>query len=107
MRNAILLVLIGIMVVSLLTMAAVYAIPLEPPESPQASESASEPEPYPYLLRTYQGKIAVFTDNLAQPDVVFEVYVRTLPAYDKQLLDKGIRVESFEKLNRLVEDYIS
>lgn len=108
MRNAILMILIGIMVVSLVTVAAVNALPAEDaPSTSQASADPRQQAQYPYLLRTYQGKLAVFTTNLAQPDLVFDVYVRTLPPYDKQQLDKGIRVESYEKLTKLVEDYIS
>ncbi|MEM1484777.1 hypothetical protein V6615_07815 [Oscillospiraceae bacterium PP1C4] len=112
MRNAILLSLIGVILVSLITIGAVYALPqdtpagLTPPSSsvPYSSEETSG---YPYLLRTYEGKLAVFTTDLVQPDMVFDVYVRTLPELDKEELERGVRVENYDKLTALIEDYIS
>ncbi|MBE6907391.1 BofC C-terminal domain-containing protein [Marasmitruncus massiliensis] len=112
MRNAILLILVGIIVVSLITIGAAYALPQEVPielvpssmPEPPASENTSG---YPYLLRTYEGKLAVFTTDLVEPDMVFDVYVRTLPAADQKALEKGVRVETYEELTALIEDYIS
>lgn len=112
MRNAILLILVGIIVVSLITIGAAYALPQEVPSelipsstpTVSASENSSD---YPYLLRTYDGKLAVFTSDLVQPDMVFDVYVRTLPVSDQKALEKGVRVETYEKLTALIEDYIS
>lgn len=112
MRNAILLSLIGVIVVSLITIGAVYALPQQ--TAPQGSSSGasvvsslSNAENYPYLLRAYEGKLAMFTTDLVEPDMVFDVYVRTLPQVDKEQLERGIRVESYDKLTALIEDYIS
>lgn len=113
MRNAILISLIGIFVVSLITIGAAYALPQETP--PELLASSSMPAPpssqdtsgYPYLLRAYDGKLAVFTTDLVQPDMVFDVYVRSLPEYDQQQLSRGVRVETYDKLTALIEDYIS
>ena len=112
MRNAILLTLIGIIVVSLLTIGAAYALPSQIPPPPASSGARSyavseDPSGYPYLLRSYDGKLAVFTKDLVHPELVFDVYVKTLPEADQQQLDKGVRVESYEKLTALIEDYIS
>ena len=111
MRNAILLTLAGIFLVSLITIAAVYLIPAQQTvPAPSMSETAPQtPDPmqYPYLLRTHEGKLALFTEDLVKPDMIFDVYVRTLPDYDQQQLERGVRVEDFEKLNMLIEDYIS
>ena len=63
-------------------------------------------KPFP-LLRSYDGKLAVFTDDLVEPDLVFDVYVRTLPEYDQQQLERGVRVKDYDKLTALIEDYIS
>ena len=112
MRNAILLSLIGVMVISLITIGAVYALPqnipaeMSPSSVPSSTISENTAE-YPYLLRTYEGKLAVFTTDLVHPDMVFDVYVRTLPEYDRLELEKGVRVESYDKLTALIEDYIS
>lgn len=112
MRNAILLILVGIIVVSLATIGAAYALPQEVPIElvPSSTPEVSVPQDtsnYPYLLRTYEGKLAVFTSDLVEPDMVFDVYVRTLPASDQRALEKGVRVETYDKLTTLIEDYIS
>lgn len=112
MRNAILLILVGIIGVSLITIGAAYAIPQEvpseliPSSTPIISSSQDKSEG-PFLLRTYDGKLAVFTSDLVEPDLLFEVYVRTLPISDQKALEKGVRVETYEKLTALIEDYIS
>ena len=112
MRNAILLTLVGIIAVSLLTVGVVYALPQEGPGSQASSMGAAEASSedtsgYPYLLRSYDGKLAVFTDDLVEPDLVFDVYVRTLPEYDQRQLERGVRVRDYDKLTALIEDYIS
>ncbi len=112
MRNAILLTLIGVVLVSIITIAAAHSSPVEAPPELVAS---SEPQPparkdtsgYPYLLRAYDGKLAVFTDDLVEPDLVFDVYVQSLPEYDQKELERGVRVEDYQKLTALIEDYIS
>ena len=112
MRNAILLTLIGVIAVSLITIGVVYALPPQTPSvlTPSgASEQivSEDTSNYPYLLRTYEGKLAVFTDDLVQPDLVFDVYVRTLPELDQQQLSCGIRVKTYDELTSMIEDYIS
>ena len=107
MRNAILLTLVGIVAVSLLTVGVVYS-PAEFSSGASAEALPSEDTSgYPYLLRSYDGKLAVFTDDLVEPDLVFDVYVRTLPEYDQQQLERGVRVKDYDKLTALIEDYIS
>lgn len=112
MRNAILLTLVGIVAVSLLTVGVVYVLPQESPAEFSSGASAEalpseDTSGYPYLLRSYDGKLAVFTDDLVEPDLVFDVYVRTLPEYDQQQLERGVRVKDYDKLTALIEDYIS
>ena len=42
-----------------------------------------------------------------EPEMIFDIFVRTLPEMDQELLRQGIRVETYEELTRLIEDYIS
>ena len=113
MRNAVLLSLISIILVSLITIGATYVIPEQVPREFSSSEVSIEPPEsedtshYPYLLREYEGKLAVFTDDLVEPDMVFDVYVKTLPEFDREQLKTGVRVETYDKLVNLIEDYIS
>lgn len=112
-RNAIIFTLAGIFAISMLVIAAVYFIPPKTenplPESSisMADTQQTDLEEYPYLLRTYEGKLALFSTDLVKPDMVFDVYVRTLPEFDRDQLERGVRVPDYEKLTSLIEDYIS
>ena len=111
MRNAILITLVGLLLASLLTIGAIYALPDDPQPEPAPSSSApsplEQPDAYPYLLKAYNGKLAVFTDDLIHPNLVFDVYLKTLPEFDQVQLQQGIRVQTYEELTSLIEDYIS
>lgn len=58
-----------------------------------------------YILTEYDGRLAVFIDGENTPVTVYNTYTDTLPQQDKELIQKGIRVEGTEKLQRLIEDY--
>ncbi len=60
-----------------------------------------------YTLSEYKGKIAVFKNQESIPIDIYDVYVSTLPQHDRNLLEKGIRIETPEELQRLIEDYTS
>ena len=60
-----------------------------------------------YYLRDYQGKLAVFLPDKQTPEIVFDVYLSTLPAYDRGQLQLGVPVQDSEELVKRIEDYIS
>lgn len=70
-----------------------------------------EPEPIPspsgYLLRSYDGRLAVFREGSDTPEMIFDVYTRLLPQSDQERLEEGISAPDYETLTRLIEDYIS
>ena len=59
-----------------------------------------------FVVREYQGKIAVFDKN-EQLVTVYDVLVSTLPEYDQIQLKQGVSAESEERLRSLIEDYTS
>lgn len=69
----------------------------EPPEEVAAG----------YLLGEYNGRVSVLSPDTREPEMIFDIFVRTLPDADQQLLRQGIRVDTYEELTRLIEDYIS
>lgn len=71
---------------------AVKGVPLQTPQ---------------YYLRDHDGKLAVFAPDSALPELVFDVYLSTLPAYDRGQLQVGIPIYSYEELVQRIEDYIS
>ena len=66
----------------------------------------SEREPA-YILREWEGYIAVFIEGESEPQIVLEQQVRFLPDIDRMHLQKGISVSSRAELTALIEDYIS
>lgn len=58
-----------------------------------------------YTVSEYQGKIAVFKNKDKIPFEIYESYVETFPEHDRELLKKGIRVETAEDLQKVIEDY--
>lgn len=81
----------------------VEALPRTDAEVPSEQQS----EQYQYYLREYQGKLAVYLPDKEQPEKVFDLYLTTLPAYDRGQLQMGIGVRDYEQLVQLIEDYIS
>lgn len=71
-------------------------------------ESAQEDPPSSgYIIRDYDGKVAIFSVGSSVPEMVFDVYTRTLPEEDRERLASGVYVATYEELTALVEDYIS
>lgn len=60
-----------------------------------------------YTVTEYQGKIAVFKNADTIPIDVYDSYISHLPEHDRQLLKKGIRTESTQELQKIIEDYTS
>ena len=60
-----------------------------------------------YTVCDLDGKIAVYQNNDETPLYVYSVLVKTLPLPDQEALKNGIKLDSNEKLIRLIEDYTS
>ena len=57
-----------------------------------------------FVLREYDGKIALFRENEPQPIAVYETTLKSLYPADAELLREGIRVKSEDEITRLIED---
>lgn len=76
--------------------------------TPQGVTQSKESQEPKYILKEYNGGIAVFTPNEDKPKKQYkEVMVKSLPEYDRKLLKTGIKVYSDAELQRLIEDYDS
>ena len=60
-----------------------------------------------FILGESGGKLAVFSPDKSTVYQTFDVYIDTLPEYDRNLLIDGIKVTSSEELHSLLEDYSS
>ena len=61
---------------------------------------------YQYVVRDYQGKIAVYSSMEAQtPQYVTDFDTAVLPRQDREMLKEGIGLRNEEELQVLLEDY--
>jgi hypothetical protein len=72
-----------------------------PTEIQQATEYQT------YIVREYNGMVAVFYSGQDKPFKVTDRYVSALPQQDINALQQGIRVDTDESLRKLLEDLCS
>ena len=63
------------------------------------------PAPYLYVLREYDGKIALFAAEGTQPLYVFEKDAALLPEADRDAIRTGILIEDEVGLRQVMEDF--
>lgn len=59
------------------------------------------------LIGVHNGRIALWRDDDPEPFKVFPYRASMLPDKQEEMVRKGIRVESMEELQRLLEAYLS
>lgn len=69
---------------------------------PQPQEAAEQQQ---YVVRTHEGRLALYRAGEREPDAVYSVYTQLLPEQDVAALDKGIIVGTREAALRLLEDF--
>lgn len=60
-----------------------------------------------YIVSEYNGQIAVFVNDDKTPVKIYDSYISTLPQKDQETLKEGIKVETQEELQLIIEDYTS
>ena len=81
---------------------------LQPAETPiEPDEPEPTQSPAGYVLRGYEGRLAIFREGSDTPEMIFDVYTRLLPQADRERLEAGITAPDYETLTRLIEDYTS
>lgn len=69
-------------------------------------KGTTETEESCYILRDYNGRIALFEPDNEKPVKVFDVFTRSLPENDVMLLRKGIRINARD-VEKKLEEYLS
>ena len=75
-------------------------------DSNAAEQSAHEPDII-FILGEINGKLAILGPDRETVHEIFDVYINTLPEYDRNLLIEGIKITTAEELGSLLEDYSS
>lgn len=76
---------------------------------PQKTDTKSAPTERgsQQILREWNGQIALFEGDSAEPAEVYEVTVAALPREEQERLREGIVIESEEALSSLLDNYTS
>ncbi|HAL10781.1 MAG TPA: hypothetical protein DCP22_00465, partial [Ruminococcaceae bacterium] len=72
----------------------------QPAETPVTEEPQLPQSPAGYLLRDYEGRLAIFREGNDTPEMIFDVYTRLLPSADQERLAAGISAPDYETLTR-------
>lgn len=73
----------------------------------EISKNVSQAEEPFYILKDYNGKIAVYSSTSDTPIEITNASITKLPKSDQQALKEGIKVSTRKDLDRLLEDFCS
>lgn len=71
---------------------------------PEDEEQVEEPAEITYNVKEYGGKIGVFSESGALIRII-DINIKSLPATDRDLLEKGFSVKGESAILSIVEDY--
>lgn len=106
MKNRVKMGLMGILCVLTIFIGAFVVIDLVDAEnSLEAAAYVEDGERICYVLREYEGYVAIFIENEpASPMTVTDIPVSTLRELDRRLLETGMKLYSQERLMMTLED---
>lgn len=68
---------------------------------------APEQYDYAYILKEYEGRVAVYPAGAGEPELILDVLVKYLPDYDRTQMAAGIPIKTYDELISRIEDYTS
>ena len=75
-----------------------------PPETESIITSETADKEKRYVVKSHKGKIGIFSSDgdLIQ---IIDVYIKTLPIADREMLEEGIDIDNVDELRDIIEDY--
>ena len=75
-----------------------------PSECDTSITSESTNNEISFIVKSHKGKIGIFSNNgdLIQ---IIDVYIKTLPIADREMLKEGIDIKNVDELRDIIEDY--
>ena len=95
----------GLILITCVCAEAIYSAPVSADPPPEAS--SEETQSVGYLLRDYNGKIAVFKAGEDKPLKIASTHIASLPKQDAKKLKAGISADTRQELEKALEDYCS
>ena len=60
-----------------------------------------------YIISDYNGKLAVFKEDLALPENIYNIYISSFSEEEQSNLKEGIKINNENELQELLEAYLS
>ncbi len=76
-------------------------------EESNGLQNVSSQSTIQFVLKEYQGKLGLFRGNAETPYQTLDFDINYLGEYDRELLKRGIGVDTERELEILIEDYTS
>lgn len=107
-KNAIILFFAALAAVILSCTAAIWLVRNHSASTePETAVSQSAVQSSPYLLKEYQGKIALYVPSDPFPREIYDIYLSVLPHMDQERLREGIPVSDQKQLKTYLEEFDS
>ena len=108
-KSAVNPIVVGILVCILTVLMVIFAIRLLPSGEVKAFAIGPEyrGEDVAFVVKAFQGKVAVFLEGEENPAIVLDTVVATLPFTDQEELSKGIKIKGSDALRQAIEDLTS
>ena len=93
-----------------LTFAVIFGVGWLFKSAGTSGEDAASRKPslgYEFIMKEYDGKIAVYKAGSNEPIRILDVYIVYLPEADKISLGEGIKIKDQEELNERIQDFTS
>lgn len=106
-------IVVGVAIVAALLPEKQASVPIQEPvtdvarDQRQPEEESAPPKDYLYIMKEFEGRVAIFGEDPVVPEIVLDKYVSHLPEYDQIMMKEGIKIHSAEELDARIEDYIS
>lgn len=105
MNNRVKITLLGVLCMLMIFVAAFVVVDLVGAENSLETAGFSDGETVCYVLREYEGYVAIFIENEPNsPMTVTDIPVSTLRELDRRLLETGMKLYSKERLMMTLED---
>jgi hypothetical protein len=72
---------------------------------PQTVTTTAVTQPLGYIMREYEGEVAIFREGSSSPYQILDYPVYLLGEAEQEEVKEGIRVDTFEEIRKLVEDF--
>lgn len=102
-----LILITGIILISCVLIQSFAQIPQAPSPAPAVSESTQVSAPKRFVLKSVEGRLAVFRKGEGQPIFTTDTLTAMLPRQDRLRLEQGVEVEGEPELRKTLEDYCS